>query len=83
MFYVYILEAATTGKWYYGFTQRMEERLQEHNWNNGHFMDGKGPWTLIFKRSFYDKSEALLFEKLLKKTKNKTYLRRVYQEYFI
>jgi hypothetical protein len=38
MFYVYIIESATTSKWYYGSTKRTPaERLLEHNGNHHHF----------------------------------------------
>ncbi len=83
MFYVYIIESETTGKWYYGYTERLEERIKEHNFNNGHFTGNAGPWKLIFKRNFTNKTDALAFEKLLKKSKNKTYLLRTYAVYFL
>ncbi len=83
MFYIYIIESGTTGKWYYGYTERLEERVKEHNYNNGHFTDNKGPWRLIFKREFTNKTDALSFEKLLKKSRNKSHILRAYSEYFL
>jgi hypothetical protein len=43
----------------------------------------KGPWKLIFIRSFTDKKEALAFERQLKKWRNKNYIRRQFKEYFL
>ena len=83
MFYVYILESSVTGKWYFGYTERVEERIKEHNRSNGHFTSDRGPWMLIFKREFDNKKDALAFEKLLKKSKNKNYIKRAYSTYFI
>jgi len=40
--------------------------LDEHNENHHYFTANKGPWKLIFFRSFEKKKEALTFEKRLK-----------------
>jgi putative endonuclease len=83
MFHVYIIESESSGKWYYGYTQRIHERISDHNTNHSHHTGGKGPWKLIFQRSFEDQSEALQFEKKLKSLRNKAYLQREYAEYFL
>ncbi|NJN42648.1 MAG: GIY-YIG nuclease family protein [Flammeovirgaceae bacterium] len=81
--YIYILQSLTTEKWYYGFTENLEQRLHDHQSNRSRYTRFKGPWKLIFKRTFEDKSEALRFEKHIKKSKNKLYLRSAYSEYFL
>ena len=84
MYYVYILESLKTLYWYYGFTERRpEERLIEHNGNHHHYTANKGPWVLIFVRQFDNKKEALVFEKKLKLLRNKEFIRKEYQQYFI
>jgi putative endonuclease len=83
MFHVYIIESESTGKWYYGCTERLTERIHDHNTNHPHYTGGKGPWKLIFRRSFADKSEALAFEKKLKGLRNKEYIKRAFPEYFL
>ncbi len=83
MFIVYILESESSGKWYYGYTERLEERISEHNSGNGHFTGGKGPWHLVFRRHFAVKGDALQFERELKKLKNKGYIKRVFAEHFL
>jgi putative endonuclease len=84
MFYVYIIQSITTSKWYYGFTERSPiERLSEHNGNHHHFTARKGPWKLIFIRSFENKVDAMAFEKKLKSLRNKTFIRTVFSEYFL
>jgi putative endonuclease len=62
MYFVYIVESAASGKWYYGFTERPEERLKVHNGNHHHYTAKKGPWFLIFLRRFDSVKEALIFE---------------------
>ena len=54
-----------------------------HQTNRSKYTRFKGPWNLIFVRTFTEKSEALRFEKYLKKLRNKEYIRRVYAEYFV
>jgi putative endonuclease len=83
MYHTYILESLTTKKWYYGSTGRLDERLAEHNYNNGHYSGGRGPWLLIFQRSFDTEAEARAFEQYLKKSRNKEYIRRSFLDFFI
>jgi len=84
MFYVHIIESITSRKWYFGFTERDPiERLIEHNGNHHHFTANKGPWKLIFARSFENKRDALQFENTLKSIRNKIFIRRKFREYFL
>jgi len=84
MFYVYIIQSVSNLNWYYGFTEREpSERLIEHNGNHHHFTAHKGPWQLIFIRAFDNKKDALIFEKKLKSLRNKEFILREYQQYFL
>jgi putative endonuclease len=83
MFAVNILGSLTSGKWYYGSSGRLAERIIDHNTNHHHYTGGKGPWKLIFRRSFDDLSSALAFEKELKKLRNKNYIKEKFKEYFL
>ena len=83
MYYVYIIESESNSKWYYGFTERPEERVKEHNGKHHHFTADKGPWKLIFLRKFVYKHDALSFEKKLKSLRNKDFILREYAEYFL
>jgi len=80
---VYIIESESSGKWYYGCTDRLQERINEHNYDNGHFTHNRGPWILIFRRDFGVRSEALAFERYLKKTRNKEFIKRSFPAYFL
>ena len=83
MYYVYIIESKTDQSWYYGFSEDPEKRLFYHNEGKSSYTKSKLPWELIFSRSFDIKTEALKFERYLKKTRNIEYIKRVYLEYFI
>ena len=83
MFFTYIIKSESNGKWYYGNTERPEERIKEHNGNHHHFTAGKGPWSLIFLREFTNRKEALTFERKLKSNRNKEFIRPEFREFFL
>jgi putative endonuclease len=83
IFYVYILESETSGKWYYGFTENIVKRFIDHQNNRSKYTKFRGPWKLIFKREFLDKREALHFEKQLKKARNKDFIKEKFKDYFV
>lgn len=83
MFYTYIIESERSGMWYYGHSENVEKRLVEHNNNQNKSTRKKGPWKLIFERSFDSKLEANRFELKLKSLKNKEYIKREFIEFFI
>jgi putative endonuclease len=82
-YYVYIIKSETDQSWYYGFSEDLEKRLNFHNEGKSTYTKSKRPWKLIFCRRFDLKAKALKFERYLKKTRNKEYIKRVYSEYFI
>jgi putative endonuclease len=79
----YIIESATSGKWYYGSTSNPIERLNYHNkgWNRS--TKGRGPWILIFLRKFETEVEAREFEFQLKGFRRKDYIRKKFDAYFL
>ncbi|HEV8513300.1 MAG TPA: GIY-YIG nuclease family protein [Cyclobacteriaceae bacterium] len=78
----YIIESEKTENWYYGHSDNLERRLNEHNSGQTKSTRGKGPWRLIFERPFATKLDANRFELKLKKLKNKEYIKRNYNEFF-
>ncbi|WP_394854103.1 GIY-YIG nuclease family protein [Imperialibacter roseus] len=82
MYSVYIIESKS-GRWYYGSSDDVVQRLKDHNSNRSLYTRFKGPWELIFQRDFETKAEGLRFEKLLKKTRNKEFIQREYKEFFL
>jgi putative endonuclease len=83
MYHVYIIQSKKDDSWYYGFSENPKKRLNFHNNGKSSYTKGKLPWELIFCRKFELKSEALKFERYLKKTKNKKYIKRAYSDHFI
>ena len=81
--FAYIIESLSTGKWYYGYSTNLDNRLLFHNEGNNISTRNKGPWKYIFIRKFTSRKEATDFEKYLKTSRNKNFLKRAYSEYFI
>jgi putative endonuclease len=80
--FVYIIESLTSGRWYLGYSQDLERRLQGHNTGLNKSTAGRGPWKFIFVRPFHSKSEALSFERYLKRSRNKQFIKDKYSQYF-
>jgi putative endonuclease len=83
MYEVYIIQSTKDKSWYYGFSGDVEKRLKYHNEGRSTYTRGKKPWEIIFRRSFAIKADALNFEKYLKKSRNKEYIRKAYPSFFI
>jgi len=71
MFTVYIIESERTGRWYYGHTEDLAERLARHNGDRSKATKGRGPWRVVATKEFPGKGEAMAFELLLKRCKRK------------
>jgi putative endonuclease len=82
MYYAYIIESASSGKWYYGSTENLEVRLEGHNKGLNVSTRNRGPWKYIFVRPFDAKSDARAFELRLKKLRNKEFIRREFALFF-
>ena len=61
---------------YIGQTANLKDRLLRHNQNRNKFTKNKGPWKLLFAKSFDTRDEAVSLELKLKKLKNKTFILR-------
>ncbi len=66
MFTVYVIENSKGTK-YTGFTSNLQLRLLQHNNGKpGNYTYKRGPWKLIYKEHYENKSEASKREKFLK-----------------
>ena len=82
-YFVYIIQSTTSGKWYIGYSSELETRIKNHNAGFNASTKNRGPWVLIFAREFGNKMEAVGFERYLKKTRNKEYIKKHYTGYFL
>jgi putative endonuclease len=71
MYTVYIIESERTGRWYYGHTEDLAERLARHNADRSKATQGRGPWKVVATKEFPSKGQAMAFELMLKRCKRK------------
>jgi putative endonuclease len=75
MYFTYILQSETTGRFYIGSTADLERRIIQHNAPQ---YDGSkttkrfsGPWKLIYSETFQTRSQAVLRERHIKSWKSR------------
>jgi len=70
MWWVYILQSESSGRFYIGITSRMEGRLEEHNSGQAKSTRSKGPWKLVYSETFPTRAQANQRERQLKSWKS-------------
>jgi len=80
VFFVYVIESATTGRRYVGQTNGLERRMVEHNSpdhnRRKYTTRHRGPWRLLHQESFPTRSEAMGRERWLKSGAGREWLAR-------
>ena len=71
MFFTYVIRSEKTNQLYIGQTNDLDDRLLRHNSNRNKWTKNKGPWFLIFSRTFDTRSEAVQLERKLKAFKSR------------
>ncbi len=67
MFYVYIIKSISEpNQFYTGFSENIENRVNEHNEGKSAHTNKYKPWELVYYCGFTKKEKALAFEKYLK-----------------
>ena len=76
MRYVYILRSEKTGQYYYGQTNNLPARLEDHN--NGQTKSTKSarPWRVAWYCAFVYANQAESFEKYLKTASGKAFAKK-------
>ena len=59
MFYVYILQSESTGRFYVGYSESPERRLLEHNIGKVKSTRNYRPWIKIYQEEFSTEVEAV------------------------
>ena len=75
MFYLYILFSDKLGKYYYGHTKDLDERLKTHAKGKVKFTKPGRPWKLVYHESFSTRSEAFQREMFFKSIDGYNYLK--------
>ena len=77
VYYLYILQSETTGRFYTGQAQDVSERLSYHNANYSKSLRNRGPWRLVYTEQYKTRSEALLRERQIKSWKDRRMIEKL------
>ena len=80
MFFVYILEAEKSKKYYIGQTQNLLARVKQYNEGKSLSTKAYIPWRLKWWQEFESRSEAMRIEKHLKSKKKRAQLEKFVME---
>ncbi len=72
MFFTYIIFSKIGDIYYKGFTENLENRINQHNLGESHFTSQLNDWILVYSKSYNSKKEALIEEKRLKRLNRKS-----------
>jgi putative endonuclease len=76
-FFVYVIQSLSTGKFYIGHTNNLEDRLRRHNKGRSKYTRNKGPWKLIGFKTLQTRAEAMGFERKLKRLNREEVLKEI------
>ena len=77
MFFVYVLQNQKK-QIYIGQTSDLNNRLRQHNNNKSKYTKNKGPWRIIYYKTFRTRAEAMKAEKLLKSGKGREWIKSTF-----
>ena len=80
MYYVYVLLSQKDKNLYIGFTENIQQRLDEHNAGKNVSTRLRRPFKLIYYEGHTSKSDALRREKYFKSSKGKTTLKQILKD---
>jgi len=75
MYYVYVLQSLKDKRFYTGFTDNLDRRIEEHNNKQEPSTKSRVPFRLVYFEGCLSKKDAIAREKQLKTGKGKKYLR--------
>jgi putative endonuclease len=74
-FFVYILKSEVLNRHYYGHSENIQKRLNEHNKGKVRSTKPYRPWKVIYSEEFMTKSEAYKREMFFKSIDGYNYLK--------
>ncbi len=82
MWYVYILKNSESNKYYVGCTSDIKRRIAEHQLKSYKRWATRqaGSWQIAWQKEFVDKTDALCYERGIKKKKSRIYIERLIAE---
>jgi len=74
MWYVYIIYSNKIERYYVGYTDDLEWRLERHNQGWGRYTKRWIPWEQVYNEKYKTKSEAITREQEIKRKKSRKYI---------
>ena len=74
IYWVYILQSESTGRYYVGHTNDLEDRLRRHNEGRTAVNRGRGPWRRMHRDEFPSRQTAVAREQAIKSRKSRRYI---------
>ena len=80
MFYVYIIHSLTINKFYVGYCQNLEQRMNDHLNGRSKFTKVAKDWILKYSEEFETRTEAIQREMKIIKMKSRIYIEKLINE---
>jgi len=77
MYYTYVLQSLTSGRYYIGQTSDLSQRLDRHKENLVTSTKNRCPWKLVYSEHYSTRSEAIKREKYLKSLKKRQAIEQI------
>lgn len=82
MFYTYVLLSTKDEKMYYGYTQNLTDRFEQHRMGNVEATKHRRPLKLIYYEACCSKEDALNRERYFKTYRGNQFLHKRLKSYF-
>lgn len=73
-FHVYILQSQSSGRFYVGQTEHLDERIKYHQSNYSKTNKNRGPWKLLYTEQYETRSDTMRRESYIKKQKDHRFI---------
>ena len=77
MFYTYIIKSQKFDKYYIGYTNNLNDRLDTHNSGRSTYTKRYKPWKIIYYEIFNNRTKALSREKYFKSAAERKWLKKI------
>jgi len=78
--FIYVLISTLDNKFYVGFTENLQQRLEDHNSGKVPSTSSRRPLNVIYYEAHLSKSDALRREQYFKTSKGKTTLKQMLRD---
>lgn len=74
-YWVYVLRSESTGRYYIGHTNDLEDRVRRHNEGRPDAARNRGSWLLVYQEEFPTRKAAAARERAIKDQKSRGYIK--------